>query len=79
MVVANKKSKCLKRNNGWKSLSLLFVTDYHYLFLRNGLKVFYYEVETVEIIFETNHIGLVDWMKRKVLSAPLTYTDQQLW
>ena len=59
MVVANKKSKCLKRNNGWKSLSLLFVTDYHYLFLRNGLKVFYYEVETVEMIFETNHTGLV--------------------
>ena len=40
MVVANKKSKCLKRNNGWKSLSLLFVTDYHYLSLRNGLRYF---------------------------------------
>ena len=52
MVVANKKSKCLKRNNGWKSLSLLFVTDYHYLFLRNGLKVFYYEVETVNNLWD---------------------------
>ena len=70
----------MSQKEQWLEIVVLIICDRLPLFiLEKWFKVFYYEVETVEIIFETNHIGLVGWIKRKVLSAPFTYTDQQLW
>ena len=66
----------MSQKEQWLEIVVLIICDRLPLFiLEKWFKVFYYEVQTVEII----HIGLVGWIKRKVLSAPFTYTDQQLW
>ena len=66
----------MSQKEQWLEIVVLIICDRLPLFiLEKWFKVFYYEVETVEIIFETNQIGLVGWIKRKVLSAPFTRTN----
>ena len=66
----------MSQKEQWLEIVVLIICDRLPLFiLEKWFKVFYYEVETVEIIFETSQIGLVGWIKRKVLSAPFTRTN----
>ena len=50
----------MSQKEQWLEIVVLIICDRLPLFiLEKWFKVFYYEVETVEIIFETNHTGLV--------------------